>query len=89
MRWPKKKSRGTSGVNCGSGGWGGVLVELLSSALSPQLYVGGGGKPRIGLKIYCPPWVGVMRDSATNRPFPSLFVLFPSQAIISKGGREY
>jgi len=39
--WQKKKSRGTTGVNWGNGG----MVELLSSALSPHLYVGALGKP--------------------------------------------
>ena len=43
LPWQKKKSRGTTGVNWGNGG----VVALLSSALSPHLYVRGLGKPRI------------------------------------------
>ena len=57
------------------------MVALLSSALSPHLYVGGLGKPRSGLKI----WVGVIGDSPTDRLFPSLFVFFPVKLLFPRG----
>ena len=74
--WQKKKSRGTIRVNWGNGG----VVALLSSALTPHLYVGGVGKPRSGLKI----WVGVIGDSPTDRLFPSLFFFSQSSCYFQR-----
>ena len=80
--WQKKKSRGIIGVNWGNGG----VMALLSSALTPHLYVGGVGKPRSGLKI----WVGVIGDSPTDRLFPSLFVfVFSQSSCYFQRGRGY